>query len=203
MDLKAYKMMLATSAPIRDRPGWVYELKYDGYRILAGKDVDGTQLLSRNGYDATTWYPDITDALSTLPGSWVIDGEVCYLVDGIPDFERLQGVRGRGIPVAYFAFDLLMLNGRDLRGLELVKRKAKLRKLVEGRHSSIGYIAYIEGAGMAFYREALKLGMEGVIAKDATSHYVAGRTRLWLKSTPEGTHEGWKRPLRSRKGDAA
>ena len=133
MDPRSIELMLATNHPPFSRPGWLFEFKWDGYRVLASKD----QLLTRNKKDATNWYPEIEGALSELRGSFVIDGEVCLLdVRGLPDFEsmRSRALRKSGGLVTYFAFDLLFLNGRDLRPLPLIERKAKLRKLIPADH---------------------------------------------------------------------
>jgi bifunctional non-homologous end joining protein LigD len=101
--------------------------------VLASKD----QLLTRNKKDATTWYPEIVNALSELRGSFVLDGEVRLLDErGLADFQSMRGraVRKSGPLVAYFAFDVLFLNGRDLRPLPHIKRKARLHKLIPKDH---------------------------------------------------------------------
>ncbi|HZR37263.1 MAG TPA: hypothetical protein VFA75_17975 [Nevskia sp.] len=196
------ELMDAVLARPVDRPGWIYELKYDGYRILAGKEGAAVRLRTKPGTDATTWYPGIVAALArSLPGSWVIDAEICVLDErGIPDFEAMRNARGRRQDLALFVFDVLWLRGKDLRALPLLERKQRLRKLVEGRHRSVGYVSYIEGAGPAFYAEAVKLGIEGVVAKRADSPYVGGKSPLWEKWKPAGHHEGWERPRRRAKG---
>jgi ATP-dependent DNA ligase len=88
VDLRSIDLMLATNHPPFSRAGWLFEFKWDGYRVLAGKD----QLLTRNKKDATSWYPENTGALSGLRGAFVLDGEVCLLDErGLPDFESMRG----------------------------------------------------------------------------------------------------------------
>ena len=179
------------------RDGWVFELKWDGYRILASK----SQLLTRNKKDATSWYSEIVAALATLKGEFVIDGEVCLLDErGLPNFEgmRARTMRKRGDLVNYFAFDLLFLNGRDLRGLPLLERKAKLQKLMPKKHPRIAFVEHIETEGEFVYRHAVNAGMEGVMAKRADSPYVGARNRDWLKFKAPNYHEGWERPTQRR-----
>jgi bifunctional non-homologous end joining protein LigD len=194
MDLAAIELMLATNAPPFSREGWVFEFKYDGYRVLANKQ----QLLTRNKKDATTWYPEVVQALQTLRGDFILDGEIGLLNEhGIPNFEsmRSRAVRKRGELVTYFAFDLLFLNGRDVRALPLIERKARLRKLLPKEHPRLRYVDYIENQGEAMYEHAVKIGLEGVVGKKADSQYIGGRRREWLKSKPAGFHDGWERPL--------
>ena len=88
MDLNAIDLMLATNHPPFSRAGWIFEFKYDGYRVLASKD----QLVTRNKKDATSWYPEIVQALQKVRGSFILDGEVCLLDEnGIPKFEEMRG----------------------------------------------------------------------------------------------------------------
>jgi bifunctional non-homologous end joining protein LigD len=157
--------------------------------VLASKE----QLITRNKKDATTWYPEILQALRKLRGSLVIDGEMC-LVDakGIPNFEAMRGGRRRkgGFQLNYYAFDLLFLNGRDLRGLPLSERKQRSRKLLSKDLPHVGYVDHIETAGEALFAHAVSIGLEGVVGKRGDSHYVGGRTRDWLKVKPAGYHDG-------------
>jgi len=186
--------MLATNHHAFSREGWIFEFKWDGYRVLSSK----TELVTRNKKDATGWYPEITAALSKLRGNFVIDGEVCLLDErGRPRFEDMRSRLRRSShePVNYFAFDLLFHNGRDLRGLPLLERKARLRKLMPRDHSRLAYVDHIETEGEFLFKHAVKAGMEGVMAKRADSTYVSGRSTLWLKAKRAGYHDGWERPL--------
>jgi bifunctional non-homologous end joining protein LigD len=197
VDLRSIDLMLATNYQPFSRKGWIFELKWDGYRVLASK----SQLLTRNKKDATSWYPEIIEPLSKLRGTFVLDGEVCLLdAKGLPRFEdmraRTMRKRGDGEPVNYFAFDLLFHNGRDLRSLPLIERKAKLRKLIPRDHPRLAFVDHIETEGELLFSHAVKAGMEGVMCKRADSAYVGTRSRDWLKAKQGGYHEGWERPLR-------
>jgi bifunctional non-homologous end joining protein LigD len=195
--LSTLELMLATNHAPFSRPGWIFEFKWDGYRLLASKH----ELLTRNKKDATRWYPEIATALNELPGSFVLDGEVCLLDEkGLPDFESMRGrvMRRTGGLVTYFAFDLLFLNGSDLRTRPLLERKERLRKLIPTANERLRYVDHIENEGEYVFRHAVANGLEGVVAKRADSPYVAGRTRDWLKFKPAGYHDGWERPTRKR-----
>jgi bifunctional non-homologous end joining protein LigD len=190
-DLKSIELMLATDGSPFSAEGWIFELKYDGYRVLASKD----QLLTRNKKDATSWYPGIVTELQKIRGTFILDGEVCLLDErGIPNFEGMRRKRGEGF--TYCAFDLLFLNGRDLRSLPVIERKERLRKLIPKNTPQLLYVDYIENEGMELFKLATSIGMEGIIAKQADSPYVSGRSRLWLKGKQAGFHDGWERPLR-------
>src|SRR5690606_9596733 len=124
-------------------PDWVFELKYDGYRLIAGRDEQGASLVSRNGNDLTATFPEVARAVRGLPyDGLVLDGEVVvHDRRGLPSFALLQR-RGRlrnrrgvaraalELPATYYAFDLLVIGGADLRGLPLLERKALLREVV-------------------------------------------------------------------------
>jgi bifunctional non-homologous end joining protein LigD len=171
--------------------GWIFELKYDGYRVLASK----AQLLTRQKKDATTWYPQIVVELKKLRGSFILDGEVCLLDErGVPNFEGMRRRRGEGF--TYCAFDLLFHNGRDLRSLPLLERKERLRKLIPANSPALLYVGYIEENGLELFKLAVATGMEGIIAKRADSAYTGGRSRAWLKGKQSGFHDGWERPTR-------
>ena len=195
--------MLASNGPIKDRPDWVYEFKYDGYRALAIKEATGVRFMSRNGKDATPWWPNLVHALEQVPGSFIIDCEVCLLdARGIPDFEAMRRAVASKATGGFtlHAFDLLFFRGRDLRKQPLVKRKERLEMLLRGRHAALRYISHIFRDGVATYEFAVKLGMEGVVSKRAQSRYLAGRGHNWIKTKPPGIHAGWKRPLRDAQG---
>ena len=134
--------------------------------------------------------------LQDLRGSFILDGEVCVLKEnGLPDFESMRSrtIRRSGAPVTYFAFDLLWQNGRDLRPLSLIERKARLRNLIPEQTPRLQYVDYIETKGAAMFEQAVAMGMEGIIAKRADSPYKGGRSRDWLKMKRAGYHDGWSR----------
>ncbi|MFV2000607.1 MAG: DNA ligase D [Acidimicrobiia bacterium] len=181
------------------KDGWIFEIKYDGYRMLAAKDGDTVTLSYRSGIDATDVFPEIVDALTALPYPYfVVDGEVVVLSrDGKPSFSRLQS-RGRlsnryeiaaaaaEIPATFFGFDLLGLADLDLRPVPLKFRKAALRDAFPTL-GPLRYIDHIETVGKEMFGEVEKMGLEGVMAKNATSPYRGGRSAEWLKMRVERT----------------
>jgi len=186
--------MLATLAddPF-SKDGWLFEIKYDGIRVLASRRESQVELIGRSGQVMTGRYPEVVAALRALPVErFVIDGEIAALdAAGKPSFQRLQSRMGltnphdieRGmalVPVVGIFFDCLMLDGYDLRRLPLVARKAFLAKLLP----SVGIIRYgdhVLTEGEAFYRAASDAQVEGIVAKKADSPYAGGRSRDWIK----------------------
>ena len=177
-----------------DNTDWLFEPKLDGVRALAFLRGGQVALRSRRGTLITRQYPGIASELARRQeGEAVVDGEIVALNEqGVPDFERLQqrlhltrpediARRDLEIPAVYFAFDLIYLNGRDLRGLPLSQRKALLwQALDQSQH--VRYLDHMEGEGEEFFRAAAAMGIEGIIAKRKASTYRAGaRSRDWLK----------------------
>jgi bifunctional non-homologous end joining protein LigD len=191
-----YQPMLLDERPLAlDETGWIYELKMDGYRVLA--EFDGTvQLRTRNGTDATTWFPEVVHSLAKLKnGLCVVDGEVCVLDEiGRSDFNQLQDRarrRGRypGAPtVVYCIFDLLVHRGVDITQQPLLKRKAALAKILKHPRPSLMYVAHFESGAVQLFKDAvipLKLG--GLVAKRADSVYRPGvRSSDWVKVKRKG-----------------
>jgi len=174
-------------------PGWLFEIKYDGVRIIAARDGESIALWGRAGQDFTGRYPEVVTALRALPATrFVLDGEVIALDEGgRPSFQRLQNrmhltaptdvERARGtVPVNAVFFDALALEGRDLRTLPLAERKALLALTVPAR-GVIRYGDHVAEQGQAFYEAAAEQRLEGIVAKRAESRYTGGRTREWLK----------------------
>ncbi len=186
------KPMEPEVAPPFCREGWVFELKYDGYRLICAKHATGVQLITRKGKDATSWFPEVVQALAALPHlDFIVDAEVCVVdAKGVPDFEALRGLarpRRKHVPnVALYAFDLLALDGKDLRDLPLLERKKALRKLIPKRALGVGYVAHVERTGKELFAAVREMGMEGVIGKKADWPYVGGKTQLWLKAKQQG-----------------
>ena len=167
-------------------PGWLHEIKYDGYRILGRKAGDETTLFSRSGLDWTVRFPAIAPALETLPcKDALIDGEIAFVLpSGITDFKSLQEHIDTPNPaIRYYVFDLIELDGKDLRKLPLSTRKDKLKSLLSGKGVSdwLIYSDHFVGDGPAVYQGACKAGLEGVISKRADAPYHSGRTKDWLK----------------------
>lgn len=177
------------------RPGWVFELKYDGFRVLAGGGLGEAGLFYRSGHDATRILPEIARAVAALPaGSLVLDGEAVVLDEaGKPDFQRLQrrGLRTRLIdadhaavttPATYFVFDLLACEGFDLRALPFDARRALLRRLISAvEPGTIRLSDEIAERGEDLYAAVAAMGLEGIVAKRADSPYRSGYSADWLK----------------------
>ena len=187
------KPMLATPGKPFSNPKWVFELKYDGYRLFGEKRAGEVKLYSRAGNDFTATFPDIAEIVAALPfAQFIIDAEVVVLdARGLPRFSLLQK-RGRltrradvaraalELPASIYAFDLLAFDGFDLRALPLVARKAALRALLP-ISGALRYSEHFESQGEALFAEAERLGLEGVIGKRAASPYVSKRSADWIK----------------------
>ena len=200
-------------------PDWVFELKYDGYRLLAGLDGGAASLISRNGNDLTDTFPEVARAVRGLPyDGLVFDGEVVVHDEkGLPSFGRLQKrgtLQRRGdiaraaleLPATYYAFDLLAVDDLDLRGLPLVDRK----ELLQGLLPAVGPIRYSEHiaeVGEAMYEHVTEMRLEGIVAKKADGPYRAGPTKDWYKIAALETEDfvvvGWTEPKGGRTGFAA
>jgi bifunctional non-homologous end joining protein LigD len=166
-----------------DRQGWLYEVKWDGYRALAFLNKGSAELKSRNDKSFTNKFYPVTRALKGWKINAVIDGEIVVVGEnGISDFEALQNWRSEADGyLLYYVFDILWLEGRDLTGLPLTERKKILQSLVPD-DSIIKVSESFEESGPKFFDAAKKMGLEGIMAKRADSTYHAGvRTRDWLK----------------------
>lgn len=183
-------------AKLADQPpkgeAWLHELKYDGYRIQALIKGDDVRLLTRNGKDWTEKYPAIAEALRRLNvGSAAIDGEL-VAVDktGVSRFGLLQKAAGNpSVHLRYYAFDLLSLDGKDLKSEPLLERKAQLESVLKGASKLIHYSDHIEGSGQAVIEKACALDLEGVVSKKGTAPYRSGRGTSWIKSKCIGNDE--------------
>ncbi len=217
VDPRSLPLMLATAA---DRPfsraGWIYELKYDGYRLVAAKEGGSVFLRYRRGGDVTALYPELARALRRLPvDSLVLDGEVTVLDGGgRPSFARLQtrALLSRPVdieqasvrrPATLFAFDLVSFEGRDLRPLPLLERKGWLAQVLPPA-GPLRYSDHIEERGEEFFEQAVAMGLEGTMAKDGASRYTGRRSSSWVKLRAERTGDfaivGMSSPKGSRVG---
>ena len=162
-----------------DQPGWLYEEKYDGYRILAYKEGGRVTLVSRNQHDRTETYPQVAAAVAKLaPVTLLLDGEVVALdKKSVSRFEILQGNTGQGI---YAVFDCLYVDGRDLRRQPLSERRRELESVVRANRFLL-VARRLADNGLKAFETAKRKGYEGLVAKDASSPYVESRSRFWLK----------------------
>jgi bifunctional non-homologous end joining protein LigD len=173
--------------------GWIYEEKIDGYRMVAVKANNAVQLISRQGRDHTKRFPELVRALGRLNAkTFTLDGEVAVFdKDLVSRFEWLRG-RPKDEPATspvYIAFDVLEVNGRDLRPKTLRERRRILERL-SNHHSMIFPARRLSNDGFKAWEEALARGYEGIVAKDPDSPYVAGRTLKWLKVKQPKYREG-------------
>ena len=165
---------------------WIYELKFDGIRLIGVKRDDKVALLSRNENELTNRFPEIVEAIKTLPApECVIDGEVVALDDeGRSSFQLLQAreMEGRKTPVYFYAFDLLQVDGKSLLSLPLDARKNVLEKLCGGVGDPIRYSGAIGGDAQRLLEEVGRRGLEGIIGKQRNSVYEPGRrSGAWIK----------------------
>jgi bifunctional non-homologous end joining protein LigD len=163
--------------------GWIFELKYDGYRTLARKTASTVELRSRSGRLMTSEFPNVSRALAALRcDTAVFDAEIVMLDEkGRPSFQRLQQRASSAEPAVLFAFDLLHLDGLDLRGLKLSDRKALLREILSTADPCVKLADHVDAQGEALFSQVLALNLEGMMAKRAASRYRAGRSEDWLK----------------------
>ena len=178
------KPMLATTAKkIFNKPGWIYELKWDGYRMIANIQNSKVSIHSRNGISYNSKFPNLVKDLDNIPHDVILDGEVVVLdKNGLPKFQELQNYSAKTDGVLkFYVFDMLYLNGHSMLELPLIERKSLIPEVLEDT-TIAEYCDHIEGMGTAFYDKAIEAGMEGVIAKKSDSVYSPGyRSESWLK----------------------
>jgi len=201
----AYRPMLATlvDEPFDDER-WVFERKWDGFRLITEKRGHTLRLWSRNGIDATTRYAVLLPALQKIEGSCVIDGELCALdAHGRSRFQLLQNALNKKARLLYVVFDALFVGGKDIRKKPLLERK-KILKALLACDPLLRYSEHVAEFGIREFARAQRAHEEGVIAKRAAGLYYSGkRTREWLKF--KAVHEqevvivGYTEPRRSRK----
>lgn len=196
--------MLATliGGPFDGRD-WVFESKWDGFRIVAAIEKGSVTLYSRNGLIVSGNYMPVAKALEKVKKHAVIDGELVAVDDhGISRFQLLQNALRTAANLRYCVFDLMFLDGKDLRGLPLVERKEHLRALLPEDPMLI-YSEHLPEHGKRYFKEAQKAGLEGIMAKRADSRYVSGaRSKDWLKIKTAKRQEvvivGFTAPRRTR-----
>jgi len=216
---QAEPMLAETREQPFSKPGWLFELKLDGYRVRAARERGAARLVTRNGHDIAPSFPEIARALTALPyEGFIFDGELVVPDEaGRPSFQRLQNrakvsraleVRRGAVetPGVLYVFDLLAFDGYDVRPLPLEQRKALLEQIVP-RVGPIKYLSHFEKDGEALYEQVVKMGLEGIVAKKADSSYRAGRSPNWLKIRADRVDDfvvvGFTRPKGSRSGFGA
>jgi bifunctional non-homologous end joining protein LigD len=168
---------------VPDRPDWLHEIKHDGYRLIIQREGKRVRLFTRNAYDWSQRFPLIVEAaLRNRQSSFVIDGEAVQLgVDGRSDFNGLHS-RQHDEEVQFYAFDMLVSYGDDIRKLPLSMRKASLAKLLARRVDGIFLSDFEQGViGPDLFRHACLMGLEGLVSKRAGSRYRGGRSPDWVK----------------------
>ena len=181
---KSFEFCIPTRGiTVPSSPDWLHEVKYDGYRLRVERDGDRVRLITRGGYDWTKRYPWIVEAaLKNRHKQFVIDGEAVVLgVDGISDFNALHSGKHND-EVQLYAFDILALNGDDLRYLPLSMRKAHLERLLARRPDGIFISSFEQGEiGPDLFRAACNMGLEGLVSKRRDRPYQSGRSKHWMK----------------------
>ena len=174
---------LATALPTSGE--WITETKFDGYRLLARVDKGRVRLFTRNGHDWTAKFPTLAFEVGRLPlaGGW-LDGEITVLRDGLPNFSALQeAIDGQANKdVVYFLFDLMYLDGNDLRKVPLWARRARLVTLLEESGDCSRFSPDFEAPSAHVFEAAATLGLEGLVLKRRDAPYESGRTQSWLKA---------------------
>ncbi|MET4789389.1 bifunctional non-homologous end joining protein LigD [Bradyrhizobium japonicum] len=163
---------------------WIHEIKFDGYRVQVHLANEAVKVFTRRGHDWTNRFKKVADdAWHIKAGSAIVDGEVVApAADGTTDFSVLQNeLKGRSTSIVLVAFDLLYLNGRDLRKLPLFQRKTELKKIIDG--TEVQFSESFEMEGREMFAHACKIGLEGVVSKVRDSAYASGRGNNWVKKT--------------------
>lgn len=205
---KSFRPMMAKlDTKVFDNEDWIYERKLDGYRAI-GYTGNKAKLISRNEIDFSSNYQKIVDLLKAVPKKAVLDGELIIEdAENKSSFQNIQHYDGdtKQLKLKYYVFDLLSLEGHDLRNMELIKRKQLLKSFLSTVNSpDIIYHDHIEGKGAGLFEKAKKEGWEGIIGKDSHSLYHSGkRTDSWLKFKLQNSQEaiicGYTAPAGSRK----
>jgi bifunctional non-homologous end joining protein LigD len=203
------ELAVLVDAPPGDPQEWIFEIKFDGYRMLARVEEGAIQLVTRNGNDWTSRLAALVQALQTmeLPDGWY-DGEIILPGGDTPaDFQALQGAfdSARTEQIVYYLFDLPFCAGHDLRDVPLVQRREVLQRIVERKpHANVRFSAVFEAPAQELLNSACRLGLEGVIGKRRDSVYVGRRSSDWIKLKCSQRQEfvigGWTDPKGARTG---
>jgi bifunctional non-homologous end joining protein LigD len=194
---KSFEFCLPTRATtVPDGPDWLHEVKYDGYRLRLERDGDRVRLITKSGYNWTDRYPWVVEAARKVrQKKFVLDGEAVVLgVDGIADFDALDS-RKHDEEVQFYAFDILALDGEDLRHLPLSLRKTNLARLLARRPDGIFVAPFERGEiGPHLFRAACRMGLQGLVSKRRDRPYQAGRSKHWIK-VKNRTHPAMSRVI--------
>ncbi|MBR1251764.1 non-homologous end-joining DNA ligase [Bradyrhizobium sp. AUGA SZCCT0169] len=191
-----------TDGPFDDA-GWIFEDKYDGFRMVAKIEGGKVTLYSRNGKIISHSYIEVARALEGVKGDAVIDGELVALDEnGVSHFQLMQNALRHDAKLQYCAFDLMFHDEEDLRKLTLIERKKRLKEILP-RHKLIAFSRHRKKDGTKFFDEAERKGLEGIMAKRSNSKYLSGaRTDNWLKIKTSKRQEvvivGFTAPRRTR-----
>ena len=162
-------------------PGWVHELKHDGYRLQVHIRDGRVRLYTMNGADWSKRYSRIVEEAARIKGHAIIDAEVvCLDSKGVAQFDLLHN-RSNDAAALALGFDLLALNGNDLRKRTLIERKAALSKLLIRSRGGIQYVEHADGHGERMFAAVCRLGLEGIVSKRSSAAYRSGPTRTWIK----------------------
>jgi bifunctional non-homologous end joining protein LigD len=195
-------LAVLTDAPFDDAD-WVFESKWDGFRMVTSIAGGKVALFSRNGKIISESYGVVARALEKIKHDAVLDGELVALDShGRARFQLLQNALRSQANLRYYLFDLMFLDGADLRGLSLLERKERLRRLIP-KHPLLAFSAHRAEHGTKYFKEAEKRGLEGIMAKRAASPYLSGqRSSDWLKIKTARRQEvviaGFTAPRRTR-----
>jgi bifunctional non-homologous end joining protein LigD len=162
--------------------GWIHEIKHDGYRVMARRNDDGVRLLTRKGYNLAKRFPQVVAAITVLPvRSCLIDGEAVVCNEtGLAVFDLIRGHR-HDTAAVLCAFDLIELDGKDLRRAPIEERKRILATLLSHPHDGIAFNEHHTSDGALFFQQACRLGWEGTVSKRLGSSYRSGRADCWVK----------------------
>ncbi|MBZ5654445.1 MAG: non-homologous end-joining DNA ligase [Acidobacteriia bacterium] len=193
MPTTIHPMLATPAAKPFDDPNWVFEIKWDGYRAVAFMDEGSLRLVSRSQNDLTKQFPELRDLPKFVKAQRaILDGEIVALDDqGRPSFSLMQQRTGfrpgkhrlpgrEGVPVIYYAFDLLYLDGMDLRRVSLEQRKQQLQSVIENS-AVVHFSDHYPEKGIALFEAARQRGLEGIVAKKRSSTYDEKRSSEWLK----------------------
>jgi bifunctional non-homologous end joining protein LigD len=202
--IEPLKPALVRSPPVGDQ--WLHEIKYDGYRMVCFLSSGQVKLQTKNGHDWSAKFPELVQAVKSLPArSAVLDCEMCALLpSGVSSMEALKATMGKAShKLVLFAFDLLYLDGRDLRQKPLLDRKQLLAELLgRSKSSRLQYVDHFQGDPRQLLCHCDQMGIEGLVSKRVDSQYVAGRSDYWLKTKCNKTGQfvigGFTRPKGSK-----